>query len=109
MKFLVDAQLPPALARWLRELGHDAQAVREIGLREAEDGDIWDHAIAIGAVVITKDEDFPSRAQKTGAGPVIVWLRLGNATNDILRGWFMPRLPQVLAAIEEGARVLEIR
>ena len=53
MKFLVDAQLPPALARWLREAGHEAQAVREVGLREAEDGDIWNHALTIGAVVIT--------------------------------------------------------
>ena len=28
MKFLVDAQLPPAVARWLREAGHDAHARR---------------------------------------------------------------------------------
>jgi predicted nuclease of predicted toxin-antitoxin system len=35
VKFIVDAQLPPALARLLRESGCDASAVREIGLREA--------------------------------------------------------------------------
>ncbi len=40
MKFLADAQLPPALARWLVEAGCEAQAVREIGLREADDGAI---------------------------------------------------------------------
>jgi predicted nuclease of predicted toxin-antitoxin system len=44
VKFLVDAQLPPALALWLCEAGHEAQAVREAGLREAEDGAIWNHA-----------------------------------------------------------------
>ena len=37
MKFIVDAQLPPALARWLREQGHQAEHVAEAGLREAED------------------------------------------------------------------------
>ena len=37
MKFLVDAQLPPALARWLREQGYDAQHVEDLGLRDAED------------------------------------------------------------------------
>ena len=32
MRFVVDAQLPPALAHALREAGYDAQAVRELGL-----------------------------------------------------------------------------
>jgi predicted nuclease of predicted toxin-antitoxin system len=92
VKFLVDAQLPPALALWLREAGHDAQAVREVGLREAEDADIWNHALKTGAVLITKDEDFSTRAQQTDTSPVIVWLRIGNATNRILqqcRGRFL--------------------
>ena len=40
MKFIVDAQLPPALARLLGESGYDAFAVREIGLREASDAEI---------------------------------------------------------------------
>jgi predicted nuclease of predicted toxin-antitoxin system len=32
MRFLVDAQLPPALARWLAEKGHDARHVADVGL-----------------------------------------------------------------------------
>lgn len=55
---MVDAQLPPALAPWLREAGYDAQAVREVGLREADEGGIWGHAQAQGRVIVTKDEDF---------------------------------------------------
>ena len=109
MKFLVDAQLPPMLAIWLREAGHQAQAVREIGLRDAEDIAIWNHALARGMVVVTKDEDFPMRAQRTEIGPVVVWLRVGNTSNDALRRWLMPRLPQIIESIEQGARVLEIR
>lgn len=109
MKFLVDAQLPPAVAHWMREAGYDAQAVREIGLREAEDGEIWNCALAIGAAIVTKDEDFPTRAQRTLQGPVIVWLRVGNSTNRVLREWFMPRLPQIVDWIGEGVRVIEVR
>jgi predicted nuclease of predicted toxin-antitoxin system len=109
VKFLVDAQLPPAVAQWLREAGHDAQAVREVGLREAEDGDIWSHALATGAAIVTKDEDFPTRAQQTLHSPVIVWLRIGNSSNHVLRQWFLPQLPQILDWIGQGARVLEIR
>jgi predicted nuclease of predicted toxin-antitoxin system len=109
VKFLVDAQLPPAVARWLRDAGHDAQAVREVGLREAEDDEIWRHALATGAVIITKDEDFPIRAQQTDTSPVVVWLRIGNTSNHALRLWLIPQLPQLLAWIEQGVRVLEIR
>jgi predicted nuclease of predicted toxin-antitoxin system len=109
VKFLVDAQLPPVLAQWLREAGHDAQAVREVGLREANDGAIWNHALMTGAAIVTKDEDFPTRAQRTDHSPVIVWLRIGNSSKQVLRHWFMPGLPQVLDLIEQGVRVVEIR
>ena len=52
MKFIVDAQLPPALARLLRESGCDAFAVRDIGLREA-DAEIWRDAVQQQAAIIT--------------------------------------------------------
>lgn len=107
MNFLIDAQLPPALAQWLREAGHSAQAVREIGLREAEDGAIWAHALKIGAVIITKDEDFAMLAQQDVNGPVVVWLRIGNTSNRALQVWLMPQIGQVGALIEEGNRLIE--
>jgi predicted nuclease of predicted toxin-antitoxin system len=41
MRFIVDAQLPPQLAAWLRARGHAAFALRDIGLRDAGDTDVW--------------------------------------------------------------------
>jgi predicted nuclease of predicted toxin-antitoxin system len=40
MRFLVDAQLPPALARWRAEQGHQAEHVADINLAAASDGTI---------------------------------------------------------------------
>ena len=65
MKFIVDAQLPPALARLLCELGQEAVAVRDVGLREADDGPIWQYALEHGAVIVSKDEDFPERSLRS--------------------------------------------
>jgi predicted nuclease of predicted toxin-antitoxin system len=48
VKFLVDAQLLPALVRVLAEAGHEAQHVEEAGLRHAKDGLIWNHSHPIG-------------------------------------------------------------
>lgn len=109
MKFLADAQLPPALARWLVEAGCEAQAVREIGLREADDGAIWRHAEDTGCVIVTKDEDFALRVQATVTGPRVVWLRVGNTSNAALRAWFVPRVPQIVALLAQGTRLVEIR
>ena len=107
--FLVDAQLPPALARWLREAGHDAQHVSEVGLREAEDVPIWMYALSVQAVIVTKDEDFAERASRTINAPTIVWLRIGNATNPALLEWLRPRWSQVLMLLEEGHRLIQVR
>jgi predicted nuclease of predicted toxin-antitoxin system len=63
VKFLIDAQLPPALAAWLREVGHHAVHVEDVGLREATDGPIWEHALRMAAAIITKDEDFAVRCE----------------------------------------------
>ncbi len=54
----VNAQLSPALAKWITtEFGEPAQSVRDIGLREAKDKDIFAAAREADAIVMTKDED----------------------------------------------------
>ena len=63
MNFLVDSQLPPALARWIAGQGHTATHVLEMGLEAADDTLIWEHARATSAVIISKDEDFVDRWQ----------------------------------------------
>ena len=59
--FIIDAQLPPALARLLSSRGHYAGHVADIGTEDADDSPIWDYALEHKAVVVTKDEDFPYR------------------------------------------------
>ena len=108
MKILVDAQMPPALAGWLQTHGHEAQALREIGLRDAEDGSIWAYALQNGAVILTKDEDFAARSQQVANGPVVVWLRVGNCSNAALRSWLEPRLAGIVQLVAQGARLVEV-
>lgn len=108
MKFLVDAQLPPTLASWLREAGYDAEHVEDVGLLHASDGAIWAHALRNDSVIVTKDEDFAARAMRANQAPVIVWLRVGNATNAALRAWFDPRLPGIVTFLQGGSRLVEV-
>ena len=109
MRFLVDAQLPPVLARFLEEQGLEARAVREVGLRDASDTVIWDFAARDGWIIVTKDEDFPGRVLRSPTGPPVVWLRIGNSTKRALLGWFAPLLPDILRELAAGRRIVEAR
>ena len=80
MRFLVAAQLPPALARWLEKKGHEASHVYDVGLLKAPDREIWAHAGSTGAAVVTKDEDFVTLLSVSPNGAAVVWVRLGNTT-----------------------------
>src|SRR5205814_376440 len=105
MRFLIDAQLPPALARYLESHGHEAGAVRELGLRDAKDPAIWNFALQGGWVVVTKDEDFARRALVDNSGPQVLWLRIGNSTNRVLFAWLAPLLEGAVRELSAGSRV----
>ncbi len=46
------------MAQWMEAVGHEAGHLRAVGLRDAEDGAVWAHAVRVGAIIVTKDEDF---------------------------------------------------
>jgi predicted nuclease of predicted toxin-antitoxin system len=107
MKFLIDAQLPPALAGWLRERGHESEHVFDIGLVAASDAEIATHAEQGGSVLITKDEDFT--ALRLPDRFVLLWLRCGNATKRTLFAWLESRWAEIERLLSEGERVVEVR
>ena len=58
MRFLVDANMSPRFAQRLRAAGHDAIAVRDLGLADASDDDILERALEDNRVIISHDTDF---------------------------------------------------
>jgi len=104
MRFLVDAQLPPALARWLVAAGH----VADRGMQAASDAAIWDLALREHAAIVTKDEDFAQRMALTDTGPAVVWIRLRNTRRAELLAWFEAALLQILAVLARGETLIEI-
>jgi predicted nuclease of predicted toxin-antitoxin system len=108
MKFLVDAQLPPALAKWLTGKGHAAGHVGDNGMQASPDTAIWDYAMREGAEIVTKDEDFAQRKNMTEKGPMVVWIRLPNTRRRDLLAWFETVLPDILVALERGDTLIEV-
>ena len=109
MRLLVDAQLPPALAGWLGQHGLAATPVRQLGLRDSDDGSIWSFAVAGEWIVLTKDEDFVARCLAQPTAPAVVWLRIGNCTNQVLFAWLEPFLPEIETRLRQGEKLIEVR
>lgn len=108
MRFLVDAQLPPALARWLSANGHEAEHVADLRMQAASDSMIWTYALQAGIAIITKDEDFAQRKVLKDTGPVVIWIRLPNTRRKQLLAWFEKVLPNILVALERGETLIEV-
>ena len=109
MKFLVDAQLPPSLAHWLRENGNEATHVEEAGLRDAVDDVVREHAIAQGYVLVTKDNDFAPAKESRQSRLQVIWIRTGNVSNSVLFARLAAGWPRIVAHLEGGARIVELR
>jgi predicted nuclease of predicted toxin-antitoxin system len=58
VKFLLDANMPRAAVAAVLARGHQAEHVRDTGLRDAADEQIAAYALASGAVLISRDLDF---------------------------------------------------
>lgn len=109
MRLWLDAHLAPSLAVWLRSrFSVDADAVRDLGLREAQDREIFAAARDADAVLLTKDGDFPALVQRLGPPPRVLWLRCGNTSNARLRQLLSQALPAALAMLDSGETVVEI-
>lgn len=107
--FLIDAQLPPALARAIAGVGYKARHVVDVGLLHAGDRPIWDFACDQGCALITKDEDFVAIRLRATEGVTVVWLRIRNASTPTLLAWFMPKLPEIVAFIQADEPLIELR
>jgi predicted nuclease of predicted toxin-antitoxin system len=109
MTFWLDAQLSPLLAAWLRwKFELNALPLREIGLRDAEDEEIFQAARAAAVVVVTKDADFLRLLERQGPPPQILWLTCGNTSNERLQQVLLPTLPDALALLAAGEPLVEI-
>jgi predicted nuclease of predicted toxin-antitoxin system len=80
----VDAHLSPAIAIWIADTFKiPALALRDVGLRDAEDPEICEAAKAQGIIFITKDSDFVDMGDRTQV--LVTFLEPGKIDPNKLR------------------------
>ncbi len=103
MKFLVDAQLPARLARFLSSAGHDVLHTTELpGGNRTTDGRIAELADDEERVVVTKDRDFRDSHLLSWSPQRLLVVATGNITNTALLSLFEAHLDAILTAFEEA-------
>ena len=107
IKFFVDTQLPPVLAKYLAEKQFDTIHTTDFPDGHLlQDREIVRIAIAENRIVITKDSDFLDNYLLKGAPPKILLLKLGNTSNQDLLHFIDLYLQQVIAQFEAQADVI---
>ena len=110
MRLWIDEQLSPALAAWiLVRFGVDAISARDLRLARARDSEIFFAARRSDAIVMTTDQDFVRLLRQHGPPPRVLWVTLGNTSNDRLRMVLETTLRGALALLEAGDSLVEIR
>ncbi len=101
MKFLVDAQLPRRIARWLREAGFDAVHTLDLpGANRTPDNTILRVASAEQRVIVTKDADFVSSFVLTHQPEKLLLISTGNIRNTELEAVLVPNIDAIVAAFD---------
>ncbi len=105
----VDAQISPAISSWLTSTFNvQAKAVRDLGLRDAKDEEIFFGARKAGAAVMSKDRDFLDLLRQHGPPPQVLWITTGNTSNANLQAIFQRTFEEALELLRAGEALVEI-
>ena len=97
MRLLFDQNLSRRLVGELALLFPDSAHVGALGLDTATDREIWAYAGEHGYVIVSKDSDFRQLAFLFGPPPKAVWLRVGNATTQVIASLIRSRSDAIAA------------
>lgn len=111
MRFLIDANLSPHLVSLLASDGHDAVAVREIGLSQATDDEVVDYAANDDRIVVSHDTDFGALLAYRGlTRPSFILFRSSDPiTPDQQSNLIISNLDTFADELENGAIVVFAR
>jgi predicted nuclease of predicted toxin-antitoxin system len=97
MKFLVDAQLPVRLAKFLTASGYDTLHTKNLPQQNAtSDTEINDLSVQQNRVVITKDSDFVDSFMTIQKPHKLLLVSTGNIKNSELEQVFSNNLSKII-------------
>nr|VFJ90385.1 MAG: Predicted nuclease, contains PIN domain, potential toxin-antitoxin system component [Candidatus Kentron sp. H]VFJ91590.1 MAG: Predicted nuclease, contains PIN domain, potential toxin-antitoxin system component [Candidatus Kentron sp. H]VFJ98181.1 MAG: Predicted nuclease, contains PIN domain, potential toxin-antitoxin system component [Candidatus Kentron sp. H] len=84
MKLLLDQNISRRIAPGLQADYPGSSQAALLGLELASDAAIWQFALENDFVIVTKDSDFEEMGLIRGSPPKVIWVKLGNVTNQVI-------------------------
>lgn len=81
MNILLDQNISFRVVGLLSNAFKNVKQVRQVGLTDASDLEIWNYSLNNNCVIVTFDSDFIDLSNLKGFPPKIIWLRFGNSSN----------------------------
>ena len=82
MKLLFDENLSYKIVSLVKSQFPEASHVSARNLQQASDREIWAFAKKNHFTLVTKDSDFAELSHLMGPEPKVIWLKLGNCSNE---------------------------
>jgi predicted nuclease of predicted toxin-antitoxin system len=109
MTLWLDAHFSHRLAPWLStQFGLKVKTLRELGLRDADDLEIFMAARRANAVILTKDEDFALLVTRLSPPPQILWFVGGNTSNAEVQAMFLRYFTDIESHLAAGESLIRI-
>ena len=105
MKLLFDANLSPKLAIRLNDLFSGSTHVQEIGLTTSDEL-IWKYSLANDLVIVTKDDDFRTKALLVAPPGKVILLTLMNCETASVELLFRQEHREILEFIGSDSETL---
>jgi predicted nuclease of predicted toxin-antitoxin system len=108
LKFLIDNALSPTVADKLREAGHEALHVRELGMQASTDEEIFELAGSEDRVLVSADTDFGTilALGRSTRPSVIIFRRTSGRRPETQAKLLLDPLPDIQEALDQGSVVV---
>lgn len=110
MKYIIDAQLPRSLAKWMILAGYEAIHTLDLPRQnDTTDSEIIRIAsVDKVTVIVSKDKDFPEQRIIKGLPEKLLWVTTGNIKNNQLLKIFENEFGRINSLFEEGNLFIEL-